>query len=893
VTEEDKSYDVAVLGWWYGKNYGSILTYYGLHEAIKNLGHSVLMVHEPLGYNGYRVNWPDDILSLEFARRQAYEYTEQMDFHELPWLNTAARTFVVGSDQLWNPLIGRVNDDLFLDFVDPSNHRVAYSTSFGNRGTEKFKPGFVAKHSVNLQRFKAISVREDYAVDTARDVFGARAEVTVDPVFLLDRDHYAQLAEQATVAPDGDYLAVFFLDPTPEKKSVAQSVASKLGFDKIVVIPNPDGGRGYTEQLWADDPRAEVLEEDAPENFLRAYREAGYVVTDSFHGSAFAVVFGKPFSSIYNKQRGAGRFANLLEWLGFGETRRIYETDTAADIDANENITRNLEFAQAKRIIAERAETSREWLKDALDESKPGSASLDPESLITVRAPEFHSNHAGWTLARTEESSSVRLAPEAGVKGSHAWFDLPASLGKATGYTLTLDWEPRTDARAVNIHARNARTGAFRVIGTVRLGEANGARRQDSVSFVTPPGEFTQIMFGGMHFTGRDAGAVVHSVDLLKSPTAAAAAKKTGAPKSGFAAQSKTLALKDHERFVRSFRHARSDDGLSGARARMIFHAHAIEKGLSRSNFRPGFGKIAVPGLAKEMNAWLAAGRSTDDTFFVSSASVMRTYVERHRELNEDISHFWSLFGEQAQQIITDAHAREGGVLTAADVRDGHAPACALRLDDGVEPVPEHVADAAVRRPGDDEAAAPDRGFLDVVYGRRSVREYTDQPVTDQEISRAVEIAMQSPSVCNRQAARVHQFEDPAVIKAVLDLQGGFSGYEMPPRLLLVSADLDAFLFATERNQAFVDGGLFMMSLLLGLTEVGLGSCSLNTAMGTKKEAGIRALIDIPDHEVFISFIAVGHYSADVLVPRSKRVAPDMVLTKHAGRAVAQAGGRS
>jgi nitroreductase len=165
--------------------------------------------------------------------------------------------------------------------------------------------------------------------------------------------------------------------------------------------------------------------------------------------------------------------------------------------------------------------------------------------------------------------------------------------------------------------------------------------------------------------------------------------------------------------------------------------------------------------------------------------------------------------------------------------------------------------------------------------------------VTDQEISRAVEIAMQSPSVCNRQAARVHQFEDPAVIKAVLDLQGGFSGYEMPPRLLLVSADLDAFLFATERNQAFVDGGLFMMSLLLGLTEVGLGSCSLNTAMGTKKEAGIRALIDIPDHEVFISFIAVGHYSADVLVPRSKRVAPDMVLTKHAGRAVAQAGGRS
>ncbi|MGO3090149.1 MAG: nitroreductase family protein, partial [Galactobacter sp.] len=329
------------------------------------------------------------------------------------------------------------------------------------------------------------------------------------------------------------------------------------------------------------------------------------------------------------------------------------------------------------------------------------------------------------------------------------------------------------------------------------------------------------------------------------------AVKTPSGPKSGFAAQAKTLALKDYERQVRSFRHARSDDGLSGARARMIFHAHAIEKGLSRSNFRPGFGKIAVPGLAKEINAWLAAGRSTEDTFFISSAGVMRNYLQRHEDLGVDVSHFWSLFGEQAQQLINAAHQREGGVLRATDERE--------------------ATDVITR----------DRGFLDVIYGRRSVREYTPQPVLDAEISRAVEIAMQSPSVCNRQAARVHQFEDPAVIKAVLDLQGGFAGYEMPPRLLLVSSDLDAFLFATERNQAFVDGGLFMMSLLLGLTEVGLGSCSLNTAMGTKKEAAIRKLINIPDHEVFISFIAVGHYDGDVLVPRSKRVEPALVLTKH------------
>lgn len=172
---------------------------------------------------------------------------------------------------------------------------------------------------------------------------------------------------------------------------------------------------------------------------------------------------------------------------------------------------------------------------------------------------------------------------------------------------------------------------------------------------------------------------------------------------------------------------------------------------------------------------------------------------------------------------------------------------------------------------------------MEIMYGRRSVREFTSEPVSDTDIARAVQIAMQAPSVCNRQAARVHQFEDPRIIKEVLDLQGGFAGYEMPPRLLLVSADLDAFLFAPERNQPFVDGGLFMMSLLLGLTQVNLGSVPLNTAMGTKKENSIREIIDIPDHEVFISFIGVGHYDPSVLVPRSKRTGVEQTLMLHRG----------
>ncbi|MGO3763881.1 hypothetical protein [Glutamicibacter arilaitensis] len=73
-----------------------------------------------------------------------------------------------------------------------------------------------------------------------------------------------------------------------------------------------------------------------------------------------------------------------------------------------------------------------------------------------------------------------------------------------------------------------------------------------------------------------------------------------------------------------------------------------------------------------------------------------------------------------------------------------------------------------------------------------------------------------------------------------------------------------------------------MMSLLLGLTQMELGSCLLNTAMGVEKEQKIRSIVDIPENEVFIAFVAVGNFDKNVLVPRSKRVEADSILKRHA-----------
>lgn len=848
----EQTYDVGILGWWYGKNYGSILTYYGLNRAIKELGFSTLMVHEPLGYNGYRVLWPDNILSMEFARRVGYHYTQQEHFSELPALNARARTFVVGSDQLWNPLIGRVNDDLFLDFVDPENRRVAYATSFGNRGTSKFKPDFVGKHSANLQKFSAISVREGYAVDTAREVFGVQATQVVDPVFLLPTSAYEALADKANVELSGDYLAVFYLDPNPEKRNVAKALADRLGLKRILVIPNPDGGRPLAEELFAD-PRFEIIEEDAPENFLHAYRSASYVVTDSFHGTAFATIFGKPFSSIYNTQRGVDRFKNLLDWLGFGDSRRLQESDTAETLATNSNLGLELDYSLANARIAEGRTRSLAWLQAALTAGPGTTAALEPapapQATGLKAAMAFATSNDAWQISAKDAAHDLTVAPGGAVRGNQVWCDLPAQPAPGSTCRLVLDWVLRTNARAVNLHLRNPASNKFHVLGPVAVEGRVNVSRRDSIDFIMPPGGFSQFMLGAVHFTGPQAGATITGL-ALEEIKRTEMRKAPAKPKSAsFNELALKLALDDNDRFVK----ARAKDGhpITSARARLMFHAHAIEKGLSRLDFRGGFGKISVPALAREMNAWLNAGWDPHDTFFVTATSVMQAYFERHRQINVDVSDFRALFGAPALAQIKAAGAAEGGVLEAAADR---------------ETVPD---------------VNPNNRFLNVVYGRRSIRDFTAKPVGEADIARAVQLAMQAPSVCNRQAGRVHVFSDPVRIQAAIDIQGGFGGYKTPPRLLLVTANLSAFLFATERNQAFVDGGLFMMGLLLGLQHVGLGSCPLNTAMSTEREMTLRKLLDIPDNEIFISFVAAGHYDSKILTPRSRRIGVAEVMRRH------------
>ena len=151
-----KSNDICIVGLWYGSNYGSMLTYYALHEVVKKMGYSILMINDPLEPDNiiYHKTHPKKLVS------SFYRISQKKKLNNLSEFNKECKSFLVGSDQLWNINLSRaLNQFYFLGFVDDETKKLSYGTSFGEqyKGSEEEKK--ITK--LNLERFDGISVRDE------------------------------------------------------------------------------------------------------------------------------------------------------------------------------------------------------------------------------------------------------------------------------------------------------------------------------------------------------------------------------------------------------------------------------------------------------------------------------------------------------------------------------------------------------------------------------------------------------------------------------------------------------------------------------------------------------------------------------------------------------------
>lgn len=271
---------------------------------------------------------------------------------------------------------------------------------------------------------------------------------------------------------------------------------------------------------------------------------------------------------------------------------------------------------------------------------------------------------------------------------------------------------------------------------------------------------------------------------------------------------------------------------------------HRIEKGLALPAPRPGFGADVIRRLTRNLEDY--RDRFGADETVETCLNALSEYLAFNRRHEFDLPWVERFLMLQREAINAATAHGEGGTrpVTRAEV---HA---AARWD-----------------------------LTDFFASRYSVRQFADKPVALDLIETAIRLAQKTPSVCNRQSGRVHVFSDEQQKAKVLSFQNGNRGFgQQAGQVLIVTADLRTFTSVGERNQAWIDGGMFAMSLVYALHSLGLGTCTLNWSVEKETDSDLHQGAGIPDHEVVIMMIAVGHLPESFRVAQSPRRPLDEVM---------------
>lgn len=230
-------------------------------------------------------------------------------------------TVVVGSDQVWTPL--SLPTKFFnLLFVDDKVRKVAYASSFGVSSI----PGFQQKATgAFLDRFHSIGVREQSGKKIVDSLSHQTATVVADPTMLLDHREWSEEIKDSKVKVDEPYIFCYFLGTNMEARKAANELKAKTGL-KIITLRHMD------EYVPEDESFGDEAPYDVdPNDFLAYIKNATYVLTDSFHCSAFSIQFHKQFMTFYRFAQGSAtgrnsRIDSLFNVLGVNR-EHIYNGD--------------------------------------------------------------------------------------------------------------------------------------------------------------------------------------------------------------------------------------------------------------------------------------------------------------------------------------------------------------------------------------------------------------------------------------------------------------------------------------------------------------------------------------------------------------------------------------
>ena len=337
----------------YAHHYGAQLQAYALTRSVRNIGADCEIINYVLPhtekssrlFQGGFSSIPKNLHTLAFLSpltRRSRRFHGFIDKH----MNVGTKryscfqdllndppqydAYLCGSDQIWNPFIfenRKFDPSFFLSFA-AGKPLVSYAPSFGAASIPDDMRGELAGY---LSKFAHISAREKRGADIIKDVAGLDVPVTLDPTLLLDGRDWIALA-RAPKQREPYTLCYFVSDP-----GRLSPLAAEMG-RKVVQLA------GTRRRVKGAD---ELVLDAGPEEFLGLYQNADFVLTNSFHGAVFSILFNKPFicGAGGGEEKRGSRIGNLLDTLGLSSR---FETDTSP-IDYTE-VNRRLEIERDKSL---------------------------------------------------------------------------------------------------------------------------------------------------------------------------------------------------------------------------------------------------------------------------------------------------------------------------------------------------------------------------------------------------------------------------------------------------------------------------------------------------------------------------------------------------------------
>jgi hypothetical protein len=351
-----KKLNIAILTQPLKNNYGGIIQNYALQKVLSKMGHQTVTINRKSGDSRPKIKILVSLFKalflkyileqkkpthLDYNKIAAHNYIFLSKYINLSpviestsilaeYFNTENfNAVVVGSDQVWRPVYSPNIFNYFLDFLQnrPSIKKVAYAASFG---TEEWEYTTEQSNvcSKLIQQFDGVAVREVSGIKLCSENLNRNDAVSVlDPTLLLNAEDYSFLIGQPKKKIG---LFTYVLDVSVEKNKFISNCSVDLNLE----IHTNQAKYKITS---SEGKKMEDYVIPPIEGWLQGFRDAEFVITDSFHGTVFSILNQKPFFAIINKGRGASRFESLLSQLGLGD-RLIYDVNNVDISQVNKSI---------------------------------------------------------------------------------------------------------------------------------------------------------------------------------------------------------------------------------------------------------------------------------------------------------------------------------------------------------------------------------------------------------------------------------------------------------------------------------------------------------------------------------------------------------------------------